>query len=115
MTPILADFTIDPATMNWLLGGTAAVLTTVGGGLWMAIRKLCEFLKPHIVDFFTSHKTLVDTMAEQAPNVTAMLAGVNRNLERFGETQTQHGAMLNQHGETLAQIKARLDNAKAAT
>jgi uncharacterized protein YneF (UPF0154 family) len=115
MTPILADFTIDAATLNWLIGGTAAVLTTVGGGLWVSLRKLCEFLKPHIVGFFTSHKTLVDTMSEQVPIVTATLAGVNQNLERFGETQAQHGVMLNQHGETLAQIKARLDSARTAT
>lgn len=114
MIPILAyDFSIDPGTMNWIIGGIVTGGSALIGGAWMAIKKLCEFLKPYIIGFFTSQQHLVDTMAEQVPIVTANLAGINATLERLGETQKQHGETLNRHGETLQQMLARLDGRSA--
>jgi len=102
MNNLLLGYDIDPATVNWLIVGAASIVTTVFGGIYAGGRRFATFIKPYIVDFFTSHKALVDTMSEQVPVVSATLA-------KLGETQQQQVATLEKHSQILELHGGKLD------
>lgn len=114
MNQILA-YEIDPATVNWILGGIAGLAAPVGLAIWAGFRKFIAFIKPHVEGFFQSHKTLVDTMSEQVPIVSDTLKKLGETQMRQCETLEQHSKLLEAHGgklETLVAIQLKASENK---
>lgn len=95
---------IDDAFVNWLLAGAAVVVPTIVTTVVMLWRKLIAFLKPMIVDAFSSHTKLVNTLDEQVPLVTSTLQKLQENQNIYRERLNEHGQTLNDHGEKLDKI-----------
>lgn len=105
-------FTIDDATVQWVIAGVASSLTVLGTLAWAGGRKFVVFIKPHIEGFFTSHKSLVDTMTKQVPVVTETLKKLGETQDRQCETLARHDELHEQHKQKLDKIWGRLSDTK---
>lgn len=106
---ILADITFDDATMKavWAyVQWGAFALIPIFTGIGYAIRRgwlsFIGFIKPKVENAFDAHTTLVNTMAEQLPVVSA-------TLSKLGDTQQQQCTTLEQHSKLLELHGGKLD------
>lgn len=100
---------IDDGVINWIIGGAAVAVPSIGTGIVLLWRKFIAFIAPKVTMAFDEHTALVSEMKKNVPVVSETMKAMAGTLNTLGETQKVQCEDLERHGRLHAVHSEKLD------
>lgn len=125
MLPLLAtevDLTMLVTLCITLITALSGAAATLGGGVWVAGTKICNFLWEKLSPLVAKHETMITRINEEIPRVSAAIEGQNNVINELAqtanalkETQIQQFKRFDQQDEKIDKIWEHLSDANRKT